>query len=520
MIDYNVNLSAPVRQIKAVATAYNAGAALPFPYNGDLISFQIDRIGDNRFYGYGISQKANIKIRDIARKYSFSTSTKFVITFDDLQTLPAFYVTEVNRDENTNELSVTAYDALDKASAHTVSEITLTSYTIGEFAAACASLLGLDGIVTSGDNFNLVYIEGANFDGAESLRDALNDVAEVTQTIYFVSADNKLVFKQLDKDGAAAFTISKDLYIELDSKTNRRLAAVSSVTELGDNLTASLDASGTTYFIRDNAFLDLREDRAQLVDNMLAAMGGLTINQFNCDWRGNYLLELGDKIALIAKDNDTVESYLLNDTIKYDGSFSQSSYWEYEAQEETESNATSLGEVIKQTYAKVDKVNKEINLVVNETSINSSEVAAMKLNTESISLSVASLETKVNDTVESVNDAITEINKKVSATMTDEEIEILVENKMVDSVTSVETTTGFTLNEEGLNISKSNSAITTTITENGMTVRNDRDDVLTANNDGVVAVDLHAKTFLVIGGYSRLQDIPEQKRTGCFWIGG
>jgi len=38
---------------------------------------------------------------------------------------------------------------------------------------------------------------------------------------------------------------------------------------------------------------------------------------------------------------------------------------------------------------------------------------------------------------------------------------------------------------------------------------------------GVGAVNLHAKTYLIIGSYSRFEDYKANsgKRTGCFWIG-
>lgn len=51
-----------------------------------------------------------------------------------------------------------------------------------------------------------------------------------------------------------------------------------------------------------------------------------------------------------------------------------------------------------------------------------------------------------------------------------------------------------------------------------MTVYNNGDEVLTANDKGVTAKDLHARTYLIIGENSRLEDL--NNRTVCFWIGG
>jgi len=44
-------------------------------------------------------------------------------------------------------------------------------------------------------------------------------------------------------------------------------------------------------------------------------------------------------------------------------------------------------------------------------------------------------------------------------------------------------------------------------------------EVLTANNKGVDAKNLHATTYLIVGTSSRFEDYGYD-RTGCFWIGG
>lgn len=514
-------VNTPVRTVTAKAELLSNGSAdvLEIAHNGNLKSFTINRVGASKFFGFGVCAKANIKIRDINREYNITTNNYFKLYFNELCALPLFYVTEVNRDENTNELSITAYDAINKASAHTVAEVNLESYTIGEFVTACANLLGVDVVLPALSEFNLTYEAGANFDGAETLREALDAAAEATQTIYYINADNKLTFKRLDKDGEPAFTIGKDKYFTLDSKTNRRLAGITSATELGDNVGAVLEQSGTTQYIRDNPFWELREDVAQLVDNALATVGGLTINQFSCSWRGNYLVEIGDKLGLITKDNELVYSYLLNDTLDYNGALTQATEWEYTDTEETEANPTNLGETLKQTFAKVDKANKQIDLVASQVDANTSSIAALQINTESISGSITSLEKTVNDGLQGANYSISELTKKVSATITKDDLQIEVETQLNNGVSKIETATGFTFNEKGLTVSKSDSEISTTITENGMTVSKNSKELLTANNDGVKAIDLHATTYLIIGKNSRFEDLGSN-RTACFWIGG
>lgn len=526
----------PVRKFRAKAELYNGSALVSsFLYTDALKSFDIERVGESKFFGYGICQKANIKLIDVNRELEITTANSFKCymgVYDEyISPFPTFYVTEVNRDENTGELSITAYDALNDAAAHTISEVDIPAATEGEksgysiytIALACANHLGIAAIELVNVNsaaFELYYEDGANLDGAESIREVLNAIAEATQTIYYINADGALVFKRLDKDGEAAAALTKDAYITLDSKTNRRLSTITSATELGDNVTASIDAIGSTQYVRDNPFWELREDIAELLDAAIDAVGGLTINQFTCSWRGNYLVEIGDKLALTTKDGGVVYSYLLNDKASYNGGYAQATEWKYEDNEaETATNSNTLGDALKQTFAKVDKANKQIDIVASEVATNKDAIASIQVNTDSIALSVQNLEKTNKETVDNINEELSSLTKKVDLAITEEQLSIAVKSELDNGVSKVTTNTGFSFDDTGLTVSKDNSEMSTTITEDGMTVYRDNQEMLVANNQGVNAVNLKASTYLIIGNNSRLEDY-EGIRTGCFWIGG
>ena len=521
-------INSPVRHIRARVELLGGSTQCDLLGCGDkLQSFTIERVGEGKFFGFGVCQKINVKLIDRERTLQPTTANKLEVVFsvgsDVIYTLPHFNITEVHRNENTNELSITAYDALYKAAEHTAAEITLSSYTIKELAVNCASLLGLncrfEGFADEAA-LSLYYENGANLDGTEPLRTVLDAIAEATQSIYFVNSEWELVFKRLDKDGEAVLTIDKEKYFTLDSKTNRRLAVICHTTELGDNLTASITESGSTQYIRDNPLWEMREDVADLVNAALATVGGFTLNQFECEWRGNFLAEIGDKIALITKDNETVYSYLLDDTITYDGSYSQETRWSYtENDTETESNPATLGEALKQTYARVDKVNREIAIVASETEENANSISSILLNTESIALTVESIEQSTEEALAGVNDDISELTNRVNATMTSDAVVLEIQSQLSNGVDKVKTTTkGYTFDDDGLTVSQSGSEMKTQITEDGMLVFKNDKAVLTANNIGVNALNLHATTYLIIGNNSRFEDYGSN-RTGCFWIG-
>ena len=507
-------LISPARSIAGKVELYESSTLLnTFKHTDALSSFTVSRAGDKKFFGFGVCQEIEVKLVDRERAINIqkeqNLKVSFVVNNSTVSPTPLFYVSEVTRDENTNELTIKAYDIIHKAKSHTVSELNLEApYTISDVANAIVGFLGISlGYDTiTREAFNTEYPTGANFEGTETLREVLDDIAEATQTIYFMNNSNVLIFKHLKKDADPVLTIRKADYFELESKENRTLAEICSATELGDNVTTATGNTGETQYVRDNSFWELREDIATLLNNAIALVGGISLAQFNCKWRGNYLVEPGDKIALVTKDDSTVISYLLDEKYTYDGGFLAETNWGYNETNETADNPTTIGDSLKQTYAKVDKANKKIDLFVSALDENTEAVSSLALTSENITAYVSKVDNEVTDLAK-------EVNTKMSA----EDVNIVVQTALGAGVDKVVTSTGFTFNEEGLKVSKSNSEITTLITENGMSVNKDNTEVLTANNLGVKAEDLHATTYLIIGNTSRFEDYGNN-RTGCFWI--
>ena len=261
---------------------------------------------------------------------------------------------------------------------------------------------------------------------------------------------------------------------------------------MGDNVEAGT-SEGVAQYVRNNPFWVLRNDIDTLVNKALAAMNGLTIFPFDCTWRGNPCLEIGDKIALTAKDDSIFNTFVLNDSLTFDGGLKQKTQWSYENELETDNNPSSLGSVLKKTFAQVDKANAQIRLVAAETT-------QLQLDAEGIKASVTAL------------------NSQISTKMDANEVSLVIDKQLANGVTKVSTATGFTFDNNGLKITKSNSEINTVITEDGMKISKNNTEMLVADNQGVKAEDLHATTYLIIGNNSRFEDY-ESNRTGCFFIG-
>ena len=529
--------SYPVRYVGAKVELYE-GSTLADTYNQyyALKNLTIERVAEEgKFFGFGICQKINVHLVDKDRYIHITTADSMkpyfsVGALDPISNFPTFNVSEVHRDENTNELSVTAYDALYKATRHTVAEIGLgneqpegeiISYTYYEILEAICTKLGISGIIIP-RGFETMFahdrhINGGNFEGSELFRDALNAIAEATQTIYYLNSLNQLVFKELDKDGEPVFTIDREKYITLESGDNRRLATIVHATELGDNVSASTTETGSTQYIRDNPFWNLSDSVDTFLTTALAIVGGLTINQFECEWRGNYLLEIGDRISLETKDGGLMYSFLLDDVISYDGTLSQITRWQYNDNTgESLDNPTNLGEALRQTFAKVDKAHKEIELLVSETSANKQNITSMQMNTDSILANISRVEEKTNQTLSNINTDIETITNKVNASLTADEVILTIQEELANGVDKVYTSTGYSFDENGLLVSKSGSEMETLLDEDGLTVYRDNTEVLTADNTGVNGINMTVRQYLIVGG-SRFEAYGAG-RTGCFWV--
>lgn len=174
--------------------------------------------------------------------------------------------------------------------------------------------------------------------------------------------------------------------------------------------------------------------------------------------------------------------------------------------------AEMLG-LINENRDKVDSVESSLRDEIKEQS------TTLKRDTEQI---VLQAKTELSKSISGVDDRVTELSNEVSLKVDSEAVKIEIEKELANGVDRVTTKMGYTFDDNGLNISKSGEEMRNKLDNTGMYVTKDGNEILTANNRGVNATNLHANTYLIIGsgnGRSRLEDYGTD-RTACFWIGG
>lgn len=100
-------------------------------------------------------------------------------------------------------------------------------------------------------------------------------------------------------------------------------------------------------------------------------------------------------------------------------------------------------------------------------------------------------------------------------------LDIRISTLTQEGTNKVKTQTGFTFDEQGLTISKEGTRIENLLNENGMYVKRSGEVLLKADQEGVTAVDVTVRNYLIVGDHARFEDYSssaDAKRTACFWI--
>ena len=382
--------------------------------NKQIYNWKIERNAeDSKFFGTGVCQKMTLEtiMTDFGSQVRTINPVSGVSGFTF--STPFFYITEVIQDEVANKITYTAYDGLYFATLHKIKEANLPStYTIKELAEKAVALIPeLSGVDTS--TLNLPFTS-ANLSGEETCREIFDDIAEATQTNYYVNSENILCFKRMNT--IVSVNVPKTAYFEATTGAAYVLKTIMSVTELGDNASAtatgSPDVSGieVTQYVRENCFYTQLKD-TQLKNALQYAInnvGNSYLYEYSIKWRGITATEPFDIISFANRDGVYVETVLFNDTISYNGGLIEQSSWSYKAQDETE-ESSGIGERINNTFARVNKVDNTVKIHAGLINNLQEEYAELNVTVDGINTKVQ----KNSGDISTLNQTATEINTQV-----------------------------------------------------------------------------------------------------------
>lgn len=269
-----------------------------------------------------------------------------------------------------------------------------------------------------------------------------------------------------------------------------------------------------SIIISEDYILNTQELRTQAIKNIFNRLNGF--KYIDCKlitYYGKPFLKIGSKIRIMT-DDGYFDTYILKHNFVYDGTFAST----IESPALTEQNIktkqnVNLFEIVKNTEIKVDKQNQKIESVVSTQESQSAQLVSQSLTLEGISNSVEETKSKIEQETQDIE----ELKQRVETNQSSTEYQINVINQTLENgVSKVVTETGYTFDDDGLNISKAGEEMENLITNTGMYVNRDDTNILTADNTGVNAINLHARQYLSVGTHSRWEDY--QDGTGCFVV--
>ena len=197
-------------------------------------------------------------------------------------------------------------------------------------------------------------------------------------------------------------------------------------------------------------------------------------------------------------------------------------YFIYHPQLEIGNKATDWTPAPEDADDKIGSAISDLNNDINDQFATIHEnIADLIVDTDGIEASVQDIKIDIDE----ISGQIISTQERISSLeLTSEDMELRFQDINNNGVTRVATETGFTFDREGLTVDSTDSPTKTQVTPDGMTVykkdaAGTQSEVLEATSEGVDATNLHAKTYLIIGGRSRFENYGSD-RTGCFWIGG
>lgn len=403
-----------------------------------------------------------------------------------------YIIKEVTRDEEQQTTSLECYDLM---------LLSMVPYDLSLDYSAGITIKGLLDIICDRLGWEKGYttfynsdvlIDEEKYDASNTFRDALDEIAEVAGgMIGLVGSELRVIYptytgEVIDEENLKTLKIGKK-YGPVNS-------IVLSRTPQEDNIfnkdAESIAAHGLTEIrIENNQIID--SHREDFMDGICAALFGLSFELYELESFGIGYLAFGDIFALKTADGVEHRALMLCDDLKITQGVSETSRLEEPEVTNTDYSAASkTDKTLRRTILRVDKQQNQITALASKT------------------------ETLEND-ITGVSETVT----KMAEVMIDSDSVDIKISTAVGEINSIETSTGYTFDENGLNIHKDGEEMHNTLDNTGMYVRRNDTEVLTANNEGVNAINLTARQYLIIGDNARFENY-SGNRTACFYIGG
>lgn len=475
------------------------------------------------------------------RQFNASVGVKYEDNSEEYIGMGTYVVEKPKDEQTTNFSSFVAYDLLMQHLDEpytTELDYNNETITIADVYEELCNHLELTPVTTTFTN-STITVENNPFTNKETNRTALNAIAKVACA--FVDIDdetNEIDLKWLSNTLDYTFQKSdystveggKTVYGPVNSLIIRNSAVESENVSHDDPDSIALNGEHQLV-ISEDYFLYNAEKREEALMPIWNKVNGLTYIECTLTTLlGKPFLKKGAKFRVYLDEENYIDSYVLQNEFKYDGTFYNVIKCPVLTEQQVKTKQDiSLGEKLRQTEIIVNKQEGTIDLYTNKTDAidlrenNNYLELKDKFNGYTPQSDFASLQSEVRTTYADTYKK-DEVKSILKGTFYDEN-----NNQIVSEI--VKTTSG-TFDENGMTYEKTNAQTKTTINEVGVNTRrtSNNESILFAgyvdeNNteysdfkgQTIVATEnILVKKYLVVGSNSRLEDY--ENGTGIFTL--
>ena len=323
-------------------------------------------------------------------------------------------------------------------------------------------------------------------------RDVFDDIAEATGYNLVFLNDGKLHFlwqtatnEVIDEENTKRLTVG-EIYGPINS-------LILSSQPQNDNLIYPFEFEGekVPFIISNNQFMN-GVDRDLWMSDIYDRVNGLQYAQYELDSFGICYLEPSDAIILCVNGREYLATWLSTDITITQG-LNEKSYMEQSHSAEVKYEQIGKSDrFATRAILEVDKANLRINAVVEDVNDTRKQLVNLEINVDGIN--------------QFVRDGDNSLESRVSAT--EQKTVILSEDP---NNPGIFLSNDMRFSKDGLAFTHSDSSITTTINNAGLTINNFNTELLRVDQDGVNAENLTARTYLVVGRNSRFEDFYDEE---------
>lgn len=296
-------------------------------------------------------------------------------------------------------------------------------------------------------------------------------------------------------------------------------------TYVNEEWSEATNIKNTLYIRQDNLFIAQQEE----IDNIYNAVVGFKVHNITCENRGDITLDAWDTIKYVT---DNGEYYTLNENeLTYNGVCM--------SKVKTNIPAGKKNETTNVINASVEATIKRVQTIVNEAeaSVTTLTEKTTKIESKTLDNEIA-INNNYQDIINQLGDYAKEaeiISIRESVSLAQDEAALAIEiakQVQTDGVDQITTKTGYTFNEDGLNIERNGAKVKSKLNEAGIDIKDatgsTNESLLFAGYDEdtgetiVRSKNMTVQKYFVIGKYSRMEDFVADgvEGTGMFWIGG